>query len=359
MEVRNQKTELWRYRLERPVGGSGVGHVDIVVVELEDAQGRTGWGFSYVLAASGVGAARAAQRFLEDLVVGVKLTHPEVLHRRATASMNRTGKGLLQIGLAAVDVALWDLYAKILDLPLGTAMGGTPRRVPVYGSGGLRAGQDPGEAAEACRKYVDHGIKLVKPRVSGVPSDKLLLAAVREAVGDLVYVAADANEKCTAANADWLMRVARDYELLFVEEPLPAHDLAGHRALSRSGGPALATGEHLQGLQQALPYMVDGICGIMQPDLAMMGGLTACLNVARFAEALGIEIAPHFLPNLFVHLAAVSPAVTWLEDFPVLEPLFGSPPTFNSSGYLDLPLVPGHGLELAEGARRAFLIKQI
>lgn len=88
----------------------------------------------------------------------------------------------------------------------------------------------------------------------------------------------------------------------------------------------------------------------------MMGGLTECLRVARLAEALGLEVAPHFLPNLFVHLAAASPSVTWLEDFPLLEPLLGNPQTFDGSGRLSLPDTPGHGLAWADGARESFRV---
>lgn len=359
-KVARAEVELWRYVLEKPVGGSGVGHVDVVVVDLEDDQGQTASGFSYVLAASGEDAVRAARHLLDRLVIGRPLVHPEILHRRARAGLNRTGRGPLYIGLAAVDLAIWDLYAKALGIPLGVAMGGDARSVRVYGSGGLRAGQDPDEAAERCRRYVDAGLTGVKPRVTGVPADRRLVTQVCAAVGDRAFVAVDANEKCLLASAEWLMSLGREYGLLFVEEPLPARDLAAYRALAAArSGPALATGEHLQGLDEVAPFLVERLCHVIQPDLAMMGGLTECLRVARLAEAVGAEVAPHFLPNLFVHLAAASPSVTWLEDFPLLEPLFGSPPTFDSTGVLGMPDDSGHGLSWAEGARQSFRITNV
>jgi L-alanine-DL-glutamate epimerase-like enolase superfamily enzyme len=347
--------ELWHYVLDRPVGGSGVGYVDVIVVNVEDDTGMAATGFSYVLASSGASAARAAQRILGTLAGERTLAHPEVIHRRARESMNRTGRGPLYVGLAAVDVAMWDLYAKSIGVPLGIALGGCSRTVPVYGSGGLQARQDPDAAADQCRAYVERGVSAVKPRVAGIPTDRVLIEKVCDAVQDRAFVALDANEKCSLAAAGWLMRTASDYGVLFVEEPIPAHNLAGHRALVESGGPAIATGEHLQGLDEAVPFLADRLCSIIQPDLAMMGGLTECLRVARVAEALGIEVAPHFLPNLFVHLAAASPAVSWLEDFPLLEPLFGNPPTFNARGQLEMGPAPGHGLVWADGAREAFL----
>lgn len=348
--------ELWRYRLDKPVGGSGVASVDVIVTEIIDDQGRTGLGFSYVLAGDGDAAARAAQRLLDLHVIGKPFGHPESLHSRVRATFNRTGRGPLYVGLAAVDVAAWDLYAKQLGVPLGVAMGGAPRATAVYGSGGLRAGQDPAEAVETARAYVERGCRAVKPRVGGVPGDRALIADVADALQDKAFVAVDANEKCSTATADWLLRTAREYGLLFVEEPLPAHDMAGHRALAATSGVTIATGEHLQGLDEAAPFLTERLCRIIQPDLAMMGGLSECLRVTRLAEALGLEVAPHFLPNLFVHLAAVSSSVTWLEDFPLLEPLFGNPQTFDTSGQLSLSATPGHGLAWAAGARQSFKI---
>ena len=170
------------------------------------------------------------------------------------------------------------------------------------------------------------------------------------------FVAVDANEKCSPAAAAWLLHVSRDYGLLFVEEPLPARDLAGHRALALGAGTSVATGEHLQGLDEAAPFICENLCRIIQPDLAMMGGITECLRVTRLAEALGVEVAPHFLPNLFVHLAAVSPSVTWLEDFPLLEPLFADLEAFDADGKLTAPETPGHGLSWVTGARESFRV---
>jgi L-alanine-DL-glutamate epimerase-like enolase superfamily enzyme len=353
--IRAATVELWRYKLDAPVGGSGVASVDVIVIGLEDDEGRTGLGFSYVLSGPGDAALVAARHLLETYVRGQLPAHPEAMHRRLRHSLNRTGKGPAYIGLAAIDVALWDLYAKQLDMPLGIAMGGAQRAVNVYGSGGFTATQDPEAAAEQARHYLECGVRAVKPRIGGTPRDLPLLARVREQLGHAGFMAVDANEKATATTAAWLLQAARDNGVLFLEEPLVARDLAGYRVLARAGV-AIATGEHLQGLDEAAPFLAEGLCQVFQPDIAMMGGLTECLRVARMAEGLGVEISPHFLPNLFVHLAAAAPNVTWLEDFPLLEPLFGSPARFDAAGQLAMPDAAGHGLSWADGARESFRI---
>jgi L-alanine-DL-glutamate epimerase-like enolase superfamily enzyme len=355
--IRSAKVELWRYKLEKPVGGSGVTSVDVVVVDVEDAHGQTGIGFSYVLSGPGEGAARAARRIVDAYVINLPFRHPEALHRLVRSSFGRTGKGPLYLGLAAVDLAVWDLYSKRVGVPLGVAMGGASRPVSVYGSGGFTAGQDPEEAIAQALSYAHRGATAVKLRVDGSAFDRRLIELVCEAMEGRSFVAVDANEKCTLASAGWLANLAREYGLLFVEEPLAARDFVGYRSLTRSVGMSIATGEHLQGLDEAAPFVSDGLCHIIQPDLAMMGGMTECLRVTRLAEALGVEVAPHFLPNLFAHLAAVSPSVTWLEEFPLLEPLFANIKTFDVAGKLVPSDLLGHGLTWAAGARETFNVK--
>jgi L-alanine-DL-glutamate epimerase-like enolase superfamily enzyme len=352
LPIADARAELWRYRLAKPVGGSGVASVDVLLVTLTDTDGRSGLGFSYVLGGRDALPLAAATGMLERFVIGRPSAHPEVRWREIAASFNRTGAGPYGTALAAVDVAAWDLFAKTLGVPLGVAMGGTPRAVPVYGSGFFYAGQDPGEAASVAVDYVRRGVRAVKPRAAGDTRDVALLRAVAAAVR--VPLMVDANEKCTPVTAARLVRAAAEVDALFVEEPLPAYDLAAYRALARSAGVPLATGEHLRSLAETAPFLTEGLCAVIQPDLQALGGLTPCLWVARFAEACNVEVAPHFLPGLFVHVAAAAPNVTWLEDFPLLEPLFAGLPVTDADGTMALRDVAGHGLTPADGAREAY-----
>jgi L-alanine-DL-glutamate epimerase-like enolase superfamily enzyme len=354
--VTQAQAELWRYRLAKPVGGSGVASVDVLIVTLTDAAGRMGLGFSYVLGGRDALPLAAARDMLERFVIAKPAAHPEARWREIAASFNRTGAGPYGTALAALDVAAWDLFAHTLGAPLGIAMGGAARRVPVYGSGFFYAGQDPGEAAAVATEYVRQGVRAVKPRAAGDARDGALLRAVAAAVD--VPLMVDANEKCTPVTAARLVRAAADAGALFVEEPLPAYDLAAYRALARTTPVPLATGEHLRTAAEAAPFLLDGLCAVIQPDLAALGGLTPCLRLARFAEACNVEVAPHFLPGLFVHVAAAAPNVTWLEDFPLLEPLFAGLPAMAADGTLAPGAAPGHGLSLADGAREAYRLSE-
>jgi L-alanine-DL-glutamate epimerase-like enolase superfamily enzyme len=346
--IARAEARLVRHRLEKAVGGSGVSAIDVLLVELADADGAGGLGFSYVIGGAGGDVVLAAARAqLQAHVAGQRHVSPQALWRRIEAGFNRTGYGPNLLALAAIDVAAWDLEARRRGVPLGVAMGGALRSAPVYGSGGFRAGQPPAEAADEAARQVERGLTAVKPRVNGAPADLALLDAVCDAVGSRAHVMVDANEKCMLASARWLLAAARERRLLFVEEPLPAHQLDGYRVLAAAGGASMAAGEHLQARAAFLPFMTEGLVAIIQPDLAMAGGLTPILQLTTVAETLGVGVAPHVLPGLFAHLAAVSPAVAWLEEFPLLEPLFDGWPQVGKDGAMIGCDVPGHGLTAA------------
>lgn len=341
---------LLAYKLPQAVGGSGVAAVDVIVVELTDDDGVQGLGFTYVLGGNGGVVFKAAQEQVARFVDGKALTPPAALWRRISASFNRTGYGPNLIALGAIDVAAWDLFARKRSEPLGVAMGGELRAVPVYGSGGFNTVQPPEKAAEVAAEQAARGLTAVKPRVKGTRSDADVIAAVRKAIPSHVQVMADANEKCDLTQALWLMALARDEGLLFVEEPLPAYALEGYRRLT-AAGTAIATGEHLQIRASFLPFLSERIASVIQPDLAMVGGLTPVLELSTLAEAFDAIVSPHFLPGLFAHVAAAAPAIRWLEEFPLLEPLFEGWPAIARDGTMTASSVPGHGLSLNQRYR--------
>lgn len=348
--------EVLRFPLDKPVGGSGVASVDVLAVDLIDTDGALGTGFSYCLSGGSVVVLAAARDLLETRVSGQLSEAPEKLWQNMDASLNRIGRGAHYLAMAAIDVAAWDLRANCLGQPLGIAMGGVARTMPVYGSGGYRPNQTPEQTRDQAQAHVAEGFSAIKLRLAGNCGDLKLLRAARDAVDDTIGIMTDANEKCDLANALELATACADHRCLWLEEPLPASDVGAYRDLARASPVTIATGEHLQGTTEVMPYL-DGHCAkVLQPDLAMMGGLTPSLMTARAADTRGVSIAPHFLPALFIHLAAAAPNVTWLEDFPLLEPLFDAAAK-TENGAMTLPDVSGHGLAWADGVRGHFRLE--
>jgi len=335
------------FKLDKPVGGSGVAAVDVLLVEMIDSDGVSGLGFSYVLGGGAAAVLAAAQDQIEKHLALKPLHAPQAHWRRIASAFNRTGLGPNVIALAAIDVALWDLWAKRQNLPLYAALGGEARAVDVYGSGLFNATQSPQQAAGSALTHKARGFSAVKPRVKGARSDAALLANLRKAVGDDIHIMTDANEKCDLAAARWLVDCARDQGLLFVEEPMPAYAIEGYRALAADAPGLVASGEHLQGRHAFLPFIAERLVNTIQPDLAMAGGLTPCLELAMLADAHDIALSPHFLPGLFVHLACATANIKWIEDFPLIEPMFEGWPDMDKQGRMRPLETPGHGLKLA------------
>ena len=351
------EAELWRYPLAGPTGGSGITAVDVIVVSLEDSEGETGLGFSYVLGGGGAVVKEAAADLLSRFVADRDCVPPEALWRRLAASLNRVGRGIGYVAIAAIDVAAWDLHARSAGVPLYTALGGAPRTVPVYGSGGFRPDQEPDAAVAQALAYAARGCKAVKLRVAGNRADVARMRAVADALPEDVDLMVDANERCDLARAVWLANECVAVNALWLEEPLPADALHGYATLASRSPVPIATGEHLQGAVELKPYFSAGACAVLQPDLAMMGGIGECLRAARIAEYHDVSVSPHFLPALFVHLACALPNVRWLEDFPLLEPLFDAPLAMDENGTMTPGDAPGHGLAWAPGAREAYRVR--
>jgi L-alanine-DL-glutamate epimerase-like enolase superfamily enzyme len=228
--------------------------------------------------------------------------------------------------------------------------------VPVYGSGGFGPAQDPEEAIVRALAYAERGCKAVKLRVAGNTADVARIGAVADQLPPDVDIMVDANEKCDLAHAQWLANACVQLGVLWLEEPLPATDVGGYATLAKTCRVAIATGEHLQGAGEFMPFLEARSVSVVQPDLAMAGGLTEALRIAQLAEHFGLAVSPHFLPALFVHVAAAAPAIRWLEDFPLLEPLFAGLPDLAADGTMSPPQAPGHGLHFAAGARERYRV---
>jgi L-alanine-DL-glutamate epimerase-like enolase superfamily enzyme len=352
--ITNASAELWMFPLSGPTGGSGITAVDVIVVDIEDGEGNRGTGFSYVLGGGGRTVIVAARDMIGRFVAGREIVPPQALWRRLAGSLNRLGRGVGYLAIAAIDVAMWDLHAKRLGVPLYEALGGVARTLPVYGSGGFGPTQEPDAAVARALDYASRGCRAVKLRLAGAPADAERLHAVADSLPAGVEIMADANEKCDLARAQWLGNVLGDVGALWFEEPLPAHDTNGFSTLAKTCPVPIATGEHHQGITELAPLFAGQAFSVVQPDLAMMGGITECLRVSQIAEYHGVTVSPHFLPSLFIHLAAASPAIRWMEDFPLLEPLFDDPVGMDADGNIAPRPTAGHGLVWKPGAREEF-----
>lgn len=297
------------------------------MVRITTADGLQGTGYSYTIGTGGSSVLALLKDHLAPRLLGRDAREVEGLGRELLFATHATSVGAVtSLALAAIDTALWDLRCKRANEPLWRLAGGAQASVPVYTTEGGWLHHDTDtlvREAVVAREAGFRGAKLKvgKPHVS---EDIARLRAVRQAVGDDFELLVDANQCFTLGEA--LRRAPRyaDLGIGWLEEPLPADDLAGHVKLAQQAALPIAVGESLYSPGQFGDYLRAGACHVVQVDVARVGGITPWLKVAHAAEACNTAVAPHFLMELHVALCAAVPNAAWLEHIPQLDDVAAS-----------------------------------
>jgi L-alanine-DL-glutamate epimerase-like enolase superfamily enzyme len=324
-----------------------------VTVEV-DAAGRTGLGWTY--------SSPAAASLVDDELARVVCDRDALDVPGAWAAMHRAGRnlgtrGLFAQALSAVDIALWDLGARLLDRPLADLFGRVRDRVPVYGSGGFTT-YDDARLAEQVAGWQEAGCRAMKIKIgeswgTRVDRDLRRVHRLRELAGAEVSLMVDANGGYTPGQARRVGTALDELGVVWFEEPVSSDDVEVLGLLRGVVGCDVAAGEYVSDVREAarLTPVVD----CLQLDVTRCGGYTGWLRCAALAAAAGLQVSGHCAPSLHAPVAASLPElrhVEWFADHARLEPLLvdGAPPVVE--GALLLPQGPGHGMTLRAGAER-------
>ncbi|MFD6177041.1 MULTISPECIES: mandelate racemase/muconate lactonizing enzyme family protein [unclassified Isoptericola] len=295
---------------------------ETILVEIETADGLTGVGYSYTIGTGGRAVLSLLRDHLVERLLGKDSRTVEAIWADLMWSTHATVVGAItSLALAAVDTALWDVRAQRASQPLWQIAGGHRRRVPLYDTEGGWLHLSTEELVAGALDSKAKGLRGVKLKV-GRPSlvdDRERLLAVREAVGDEMHLMVDANQSMTAAEAVRRAAAFEDANLFWLEEPLPADDVSGHARLAAATSIPIAVGESLYSVGQFRDYLHRGAAGVVQVDVARIGGITPWLKVAHLAEAYNTIVCPHFLMELHVSLAAAVPNGAYVEHIPQLR----------------------------------------
>jgi L-alanine-DL-glutamate epimerase-like enolase superfamily enzyme len=270
-----------------------------------------------------------------------------------------------------VETAIYDLAAKAAGLPLYRYLGGSRDRVPAYASfGELR---EPRRRAEDALAAIDRGFKAIKlrPRHPTFREDVKEVRTVREAAGDDLVIAADANQgwrvdtfapenpvRWDFKRALETAKAYEEYRVAWLEEPIDQFDFEGYRRLRDQTTTPIAGGE-LSGDVWPLREMIERrALDIVQPDATFTGGITGAMQIATMAEQFGLGFAPHTWSNGLglaanMHVLAATHG-TWLEypyDPPGWVPdardaMLTAPISVDPDGMVTMPSSPGLGVEL-------------
>lgn len=274
-------------------------------------------------------------------------------------------RGLSIAAISAIDLALWDILGREVSLPVHRLLGGAKAdRLPAYGSGGWAPADQIGE--ELVGYVREHDFRAVKMRVGAMDGHVRRSAervrAARDALGWEVDLMIDAHGSLTRAEARRLCRLVEDCDLRWFEEPVTADDRQGMAVVRRESTVPIAAGES-EYTRFDFRALVDAdAVDVVQPDLAICGGLTEGRRVDALAATYHLELAPHMWAGALavaagLHLAAAS-SNSRIVEFPL-----GTDPMLHSlvredlspvDGHLLIPTGPGLGVTVDEDVAREF-----
>lgn len=329
----------------------------LVAVEIS-AGGHVGLGYTY------------SDPSLPQLIRGVlapvlmrqdAMAVPALWNAMVRAVRNLGWRGLCATAISAVDVALWDLKARLLGQPLAVLLGEARKAVPIYGSGGFTSYDDNRLQRQLAGWVEQAGCRWVKMKIGTDPErDLARVEAARRAIGDAgLFV--DANGAYTRKQA--LAFAARFAELrvIWFEEPVSSDDLAGLR-LMRDRAPAgmdIAAGEYGYEVFYFRRMLEAGAVDALQADATRCGGYTGFLKAAALCDSFGLPLSAHTAPALHLPVCCAAPRIAhieWFHDHARIESMLfdGAPRPAHGEIAPDLSR-PGHGLDFkrADAARYA------
>jgi len=317
------------------------------IVRITCDDGVEGVGYTYTIGTGGSSVVALLRDHLAPKLIGRDPDCIEAIWKDLFFHTHATAVGAITaLSLAAIDTALWDLRCKRTKLPLWKAAGGAQLKVPVYTTEGgwlhLPTESLVAQTLEAkAQGFRGAKLKVGKPHVS---EDVARLAAVREAVGGAFEIMVDANQCFNVSEAIRRARAFEPFGLAWLEEPLPAEDLAGHIELAAHTAIPIAVGESIYHPSHFREYLERDACSIVQVDCARIGGITPWLKVAHLAETFNVAVCPHFLMELHVSLTAAAPNAAWVEYIPQLDDITTSRLAIGE-GFALAPSSPGLGID--------------
>jgi L-alanine-DL-glutamate epimerase-like enolase superfamily enzyme len=301
-----------------------------------------------------------AARELGEHLIGMSVLDHEAAWERLARRGDWVGPGgLLHGALAPLDIAVWDAKGKTLGQPVHRLLGGYRDRLPCYASDGLWYSLTPDELAASAKRHIDSGFNAVKLRLGKEPTAELearRVQAVRAAVGPQARIMVDATESWSLAQARRTGRVLQDAGIAWLEDPVHHLDVTGLAELRRQLEIPIAAGEHLYHLDAFRTLLEARAVDVLILDLARVGGLTPWRKIAALAQAHGISVCGHVVPEIQIHALCAAPNSHMVEYVPRSAGILKSMPRLEK-GELVAPSAPGLGIELNEDAVRKHSVR--
>ncbi|MBB4823677.1 O-succinylbenzoate synthase [Sporosarcina luteola] len=351
MEIREITVRRMQMKMKQPFTTSFGTMQDkhFLLIEAKDGSGRSGWGESVAFDAPWYSEETVETNwhiirdFLVPLLLDAEISHPdEVSGLFSSIRKNNMAK-------AAVEGAIWDLYAKQHDMPLAKALGGTRHQIEVGISIGIQESLE--ELTAVVRQYLEEGYKRIKVKIK--PGKEIeIVAGLRQAFPDIALMA-DANSAYTLADTPLLKRLD-DFGLMMIEQPLASDDIIDHATLQKELKTPICLDESIHSLEDARKAIELGSTKIINIKIGRVGGLTEAKKIHDYCQGKGVpvwcggmleagvgrahNIALTSLPNFILPGDTAASSRYWEQD--IIRP-----EVVMEDGYITVPNGPGIGYE--------------
>ncbi|GJH17503.1 mandelate racemase [Caballeronia novacaledonica] len=320
----------------------------LVIAEVV-AAGKTGLGYTY----SDASVRNLIDATLAPTLIGEDAWNVEALWLRLQQRVRNIGRsGAAATAISALDCALWDVKARLLDIPLARLLGLSRARVPIYGSGGFTTYTDDDMREQLAHWVQENGCRWVKIKIgSDSARDPHRVQVARDVIGNDAGLFVDANGALDRKQALDYAQIFAEQDVEWFEEPVSSDDVAG-LALLRNALPApmeLAAGEYGYTLDDARVLLANQAVDVLQADVTRCGGITGFLRVAALCDAFHVPLSAHCAPAMHLHVACAAPRLRhqeWFHDHVRIEHMLfdGAPRVIEGAIAPDLSR-PGCGLD--------------
>lgn len=320
------------------------------VIEAKDESGRVGWGEGVAFEEPSYTeeTLKTSLHMLEDFlipaIIGIPLHHPDEVYERFRAIRRNN------MAKAAIEGAVWDLYAQSLNQPLATVLGGTQEKIEVGISIGLQPTDE--QLIHMIQHYLDEGYKRIKVKIKP-GKDIELIRTIRDAFPD-VPLMADANSSYTLDDID-LLKQLDEFNLMMIEQPLAHDDLVDHATLQKHIQTPICLDESITSLDDTRKAIQLGSCCIINIKIARVGGISEAKRIHDYCMEHGIpvwcggmleagigraqNVALTSLTNFTIPGDTAASQRYWHEDII-------SPEVTVENGYITVPKTTGLGYEV-------------
>jgi mandelate racemase len=290
------------------------------LIEIETDASETGHSYIFAYTPRMLKALEALTSDIKGIVIG-KTIEPEKRFADFQATFRLLGiQGLLGMVIAGIDMALWDALGKLKGEPVCRLLGAEPRALKAYDSYGLLNIDADGPALEAT---LGLGFKAIKIKLGGgdLSEDIARVAFARDIVGPDIEIMVDYNQSLDVPDSLERISALKEFGIAWIEEPVPAEDIAGHKAIKDQAEIPVQTGENWWFPAGASNVISRDASDLIMPDIMKIGGFTGWMQVAQMAADRGIQLSSHAFVEQSAHALAATPTAHWLEYLDKARPV--------------------------------------